>query len=305
MSSSNQLVSIALCTYNGAAHLVEQLNSIIDQTYFNLEIIVVDDCSSDNTLSILEDFKYKDSRIKIYENTENLGYVKNFEKAISLCNGQFIALCDQDDIWALDKIAVLLNNIGDNVLIYHDSEFISQSGSSLNQKVSDLLNMCEGNVNTPFLFYNCVSGHSILFKKPLVGKLFPFEKGFFHDWLIAIIATENGGIKYLNKPLVKYRQHGSSSTDILRLKTEQKSKSKKSINEINLNWLRFVISRVKNKKLAIQLVSCFNNDNTITVKNRAKLFIILVKNYRLLFYGKKKSALSKLNYIRKICLSTK
>jgi glycosyltransferase involved in cell wall biosynthesis len=305
MEIKEPLVSIALCTYNGEAFLQEQLDTLVNQTYPNLEIIALDDRSTDGTLEILNTYQQKYPNFKVWVNEENLGYTKNFEKAISMCNGDYIALCDQDDIWELNKITLMIQNIGESVLIYHDSEFISQDGSSLNQKVSDLLNMYQGSLNTPFLFYNCVSGHAVLFKKILVDQLFPFKKGLFHDWFIAIMATENGGIKYLDKPLVKYRQHLSSNTDILRLKKEEKFSSKKSIYEINLNWLRFVLGRIKDNKLAIKIVSCFDKEDSLNFKNRTKLIIILIKNYKLLFFGKKKTAFSKLNYIRKIYLSNK
>jgi len=82
------LVSIALCTYNGSKYLMEQLNSLSGQTYKNLEIVIVDDGSSDGTIELLRQYTIDSYlNIKIYLNHENLGYIKNFEKAISLCNG--------------------------------------------------------------------------------------------------------------------------------------------------------------------------------------------------------------------------
>src|SRR5882762_9584184 len=93
------LVSIAICTYNGARFIRPLLQSITDQSYDDLEIIIVDDCSQDGTFDILNTFQEADRRVKLYRNEQNLGYVKNFEKAIDLCTGEYIALCDQDDIW--------------------------------------------------------------------------------------------------------------------------------------------------------------------------------------------------------------
>src|SRR5258708_3925751 len=104
-----ELVSIALCTYNGEAYLKEQLDSLIDQTYPNCEIIIVDDCSKDGTVDILKQYANEYTQIKLYINTENLGYTKNFEKAIVLCNGEYIALCDQDDIWDKNKISIMID----------------------------------------------------------------------------------------------------------------------------------------------------------------------------------------------------
>ena len=90
---ASELVSIALCTYNGEAYIKEQLDSLIDQTYPNCEIIIVDDCSKDGTVGILKQYADKYPQIKLHINGENLGYTKNFEKAINLCNGDYVALC--------------------------------------------------------------------------------------------------------------------------------------------------------------------------------------------------------------------
>src|ERR1700739_3468336 len=114
-----ELVSIALCTYNGEAYIKEQLDSLIDQTYPNCEIIIVDDCSKDGTVGVLKQYADKYPQIKLHINSENLGYTKNFEKAIRLCNGEYIALCDQDDTWDKNKISILIDQIGNNILIYH------------------------------------------------------------------------------------------------------------------------------------------------------------------------------------------
>ena len=135
------LVSIALCTYNGEAYLREQLDSIANQSYSPLELIAVDDSSSDNTLEILKEYAAIYPFIKIFVNPENLGYIRNFEKALQLCSGDFIALSDQDDIWDHKKIEKQVNSIGNNLLVYHDSEFVDQNGNSLNRKMSDIMNL--------------------------------------------------------------------------------------------------------------------------------------------------------------------
>ena len=125
------LVSIALCTFNGAKYLSEQVESILNQTYTNLEIIICDDCSSDDTPDIISKYLSKDRRIKMFVNTTNLGCNKNFEKAISLTSGEYIAISDQDDIWEPYKIEELVNNIGDNWLIFSNSSLIDTDGHEL------------------------------------------------------------------------------------------------------------------------------------------------------------------------------
>ena len=101
------MISIALASYNGSKYIREQLDSILEQTYQDFELIICDDCSTDNTWQILQEYAQKDSRIKVFENERNLGFKKNFEKAISLCNGKYIALSDQDDIWIDNHLEVL------------------------------------------------------------------------------------------------------------------------------------------------------------------------------------------------------
>jgi glycosyltransferase involved in cell wall biosynthesis len=210
------LVSIALCTYNGARYLPQQLDSLLAQTFTNIEIVAVDDGSTDGTIAILNDYASRHPNFKIVKNDENLGYIKNFERAINLCTGDFIALCDQDDIWLQNKIDVLMANIGDSMLIYHDSAFVDEHGKPLNKKVSDVRNFYAGTNANVFLLENCVSGHALMFKRPLLHFLNGFNKTIFHDWWLVYAACNNGGVTFVNQVLVQYRQHTAANTNILR-----------------------------------------------------------------------------------------
>ena len=108
---SNPLVSIALCTYNGAGFLAKQLDSLLSQSYETIEVIAVDDCSTDSTWDILQAYARKDNRLQTHKNDYNIGHTRNFEKAIALCKGDYIALSDQDDIWVGDKIKILMEDL--------------------------------------------------------------------------------------------------------------------------------------------------------------------------------------------------
>ena len=99
------MISIALPTYNGEKYIREQLDSIYNQTLVPDEVVVVDDCSTDNTVNILEEYSQRYG-LKYFVNDSNIGYNKNFEKAIRLCAGDYIALSDQDDVWFPTKIQV-------------------------------------------------------------------------------------------------------------------------------------------------------------------------------------------------------
>ena len=240
------LISIALCTYNGEEFIRQQLNSLLNQTYTNIEIIAVDDFSIDNTVAILEEYAASDRRLNIFTNEHNLGYTNNFEKALNLCNGDLIAICDQDDIWHPDKLKIQSEAMSGHELLYHDSEFIDESGKSMNLKISDKFNFYRGNEPAVFLYLNCVSGHSVLIKKSLLKSAMPFPKLFHYDQWLAYVATCNGSIDYVDQCLVQYRQHKHNSTDILALKVNKNHiKTDEKIRKLNLEseWLKICSER--------------------------------------------------------------
>jgi glycosyltransferase involved in cell wall biosynthesis len=298
---AHELVSIALCTYNGAAYLKEQLDTLINQTYPNLEIIVVDDCSTDDTVGILKQYANSYHQIKLYVNSNNLGYTKNFEKAIHLCNGEYIALCDQDDLWHPQKIELQVNNIADNVFIYHDSEFIHENGISMNKKMSDIMNLYRGDQPEAFLFFNCVSGHSILMKRNLIDAALPLKKDFFHDWWLSYVATSIGKIDFIPKCLVQYRQHDNSETNILKLSRAKDNYGHTAIqnSEKIEKWTGYCAAFRLNKNP--ELIKEFYE--AYKIRNNSyfsfKLAALFLKHWKVVLYIRKKSSISKLNYIRK------
>ena len=85
------LISIALATYNGEKYIREQLDSILSQSYTNFELIICDDHSTDSTIEVIKYYLEKDSRISLYQNKTNNGFLKTFEKILSLCKGIYIA----------------------------------------------------------------------------------------------------------------------------------------------------------------------------------------------------------------------
>jgi glycosyltransferase involved in cell wall biosynthesis len=216
MRSSPQmpLVSVALCTYNGSQFLAEQLTSVIEQTYRNVEIIIVDDCSTDESVEISKRFAARDSRIRVVRNSKNLGFKANFEFAMTLCSGDFIAPCDQDDIWEPEKIARLVEVIGQRGLSYCDSALVDAQGTPTGVRMSSIVHMATTDDPVPFAFGNCVSGHAMLFRRELLQLALPIPEEFFHDWWIAAVAAARGGIAFHRESLVLYRQHGSNVTDV-------------------------------------------------------------------------------------------
>lgn len=214
-ATEEPLISIALCTYNGAKHLREQMDSLFAQTYGHFEIVVVDDGSTDATLAILEEYACRSPRVRLSVNSGKLGFKRNFELALSSCHGALIAPCDQDDVWLPRKLSSLMTALGSATMAYCDSELIDAAGSPLGVRLSDFWHMQDLTDPVSFAPTNCVSGHAMIFRRELLERALPVPEGFFHDWWLAAAAAATGGIVYLPQALVRYRQHPHSVTDVL------------------------------------------------------------------------------------------
>ncbi len=212
------MISIAMATYNGEKYLAEQLDSILAQTVQDFELVICDDCSTDGTVRILEEYMQKDSRIKVFVNKENLGFVKNFEKAIKLCSGEYIALSDQDDVWLPEHLEILMRNIKDKDLICGNAVLCDENLKTIN---TDLLSVSKidflpDNKDDWFFFLlhgNIFQGAASLFKSNIIEKALPIpSKVKFHDRWLALVAASENGVSYINKPILYYRQHGENIT---------------------------------------------------------------------------------------------
>ena len=215
------LISIALCTYNGAAHLSAQLQSLRSQTWPQLEIVALDDASTDETWALLQHAAEQEPRLRVVRNERNLGFSANFERALSLCRGDFVAPCDQDDVWLPGKLETLHAAMGSHVLAYCDSTLISSEGVALGMRISERIRMVQGSDPLPFAFWNCISGHAMLLRRELLASALPLRGARFHDWWIAFVAASTGSIVYVDEPLVAYRQHEHSQTDVSRQRSER------------------------------------------------------------------------------------
>jgi glycosyltransferase involved in cell wall biosynthesis len=221
----NELVSIAMTTYNGEKYLQEQMESIINQTYKNWEIIICDDNSNDKTISILKEYASADSRIKIFENEVNIGFKRNFEKALKICGGNYIALADQDDIWEKEKIEILVNKIGNHDLIHSACSLIDEDSNEISPEWIKK-DRFKYSFST-FVFGNTVTGCTVLFKRDLLKNFFPVPSGEkYHDWWLALLASKQNGIFYIRRKLVRYRQHQNQDTGALTEKLSQKLMNK-------------------------------------------------------------------------------
>lgn len=213
-----ETIDILLATYNGEKYLREQIDSILQQTYKNIRLIISDDCSSDNTMSILREYEKRDERVIVYSQHNNLGVIKNFEFLLSKVENELYMLSDQDDIWLSDKVEKTYDELKKNNadLVYTDLEIVDADLNTIDNsfnrymKLDDKIKNTLKNTNMSQYLYNTVTGCTIMSKKKFIKDMLPIpteSKFILHDTWIALYVSLNGKIFYLNKPTIKYRQH--------------------------------------------------------------------------------------------------
>jgi len=223
-------ISIALCTYNGAEYLQEQLASIMEQTQPANEIMLCDDGSTDDTINIAQQFLSQGLPIHIHENPERLGSTANFNKAISQCTGELIFLCDQDDIWSKNKVASTIEYFQQNPateLALSNGALINQHGNSMGKNLWETLTI-DSQAQLAFLDLlnnDKVTGAACAFRSSLKKQALPIPTEWIHDSWLAIIAAAHGKIGMIPEVLFSYRQHPSNQIGLD--KTDLKAKLNK------------------------------------------------------------------------------
>ena len=207
------LVSVALATYNGEKYIDEQIKSLLRQDYPNLEIIISDDGSNDNTLNILK--KYK-NQIKVFKNNGKHGLLGNFSNAISHCRGEYIALSDQDDVWMPNKISRLVERIDGFDIIQSGVCVIDENGDYHPEK--GMHKAYEIDKTTKYnlqdnVIENTMLGCTTLMDAKFVNRYISIpEEIIYHDlWFLYNAILKGKGIVYIDEQLIKYRQHGDNT----------------------------------------------------------------------------------------------
>ncbi len=286
---SGPLVSIVMCTYNGAEYVREQLDSIINQIYKHLEIIIVDDNSSDTTPQIIESYKQKDSRINFYQNKERLGYNKNFEKAIGLANADYIAISDQDDIWEHHKIETMMNSWPDGSLFVYSLSGNFTGNNFAGRTAAPKVHYSDINNTRKLVFNSPVHGHACMFKKELLQHCLPFPADIFYDWWMSMHAASISTIGCIPQTLTWHRAHESNSSRTL---TSIENREEKN-NQLRLQCIYFIesfcrrdVAREKEKKSLLEYAALLKKIDG--KKFSVSMFSYVMKHRHFIFHYKKK-----------------
>ncbi|WP_343611800.1 glycosyltransferase [Chryseobacterium oranimense] len=272
-------VSVALCTYNGGQYLNEQLNSILSQTVEVDEVVICDDGSNDKTIEILFSYQEKHPGIfKIYQNETNLGFIKNFEKAIKLCSHEIIIICDQDDIWEKDKVEETIRFFENNSHfdgVFHDLKLIDDDKihpSYLNWKgISHEEIIREIKNDNLFVVLvqkgSFVLGCALAVKKESLKKYEMEDFPIAHDYYIAQKLASKNTLGFISKPLSSYRLH-SNQVYGLRYKSDKKEEK---ISETQKYFKEYVWSY-------LQILKRYKEMNPKENEKQTKIYSVFIKN---------------------------
>ncbi len=206
-------VAVIMSTYNGERFIREQLDSIINQTYKNIEIVIRDDGSSDNTVSIIKEYQKKYNNIKLYEG-ENIGFINSFFKLLMLAESDYYSYADQDDVWMENKIELAVNSLeeldpstpnlafGNSDYYDENMKFIGHSEKNKKFSFTKALFACVSQGMT--MTVNRKTRDMIIESTP--------KSCFFHDWWTYLLCVGMGHVVYNNETTVKYRRRKENAT---------------------------------------------------------------------------------------------
>lgn len=217
-------IDVLMATYNGEKYLKEQIDSILDQTYSNIRLIISDDCSTDGTRDLLKEYEKKNEKIKVYYQEENLGYVKNFEFLLKKVENEIYMLSDQDDVWLPTKIEHTYKKLKETNadLVFTDLEIVDENLNTLYESFNDYMKLSrkikkyKSDYRLQYL-YNCVTGCTLMSTKKFINIIVPIptdSKYVIHDTWIACVVANKGKVEYLDEKTIKYRQHGKNQVGV-------------------------------------------------------------------------------------------
>ena len=214
-----------MCTFDGAAYLQPQLDSLLAQTRLPDEIVISDDGSTDATMKTLEAFAVAGGNrgidVRVSRHASNIGFVQNFSSALRRATGEVVFLCDQDDVWRHDKLALMAARFTDDpelLLLHSDARLVNAAGESLDCSMFDALQMTAaekhaihaGRAFEVVMRRSFVTGATAALRRDVIAMALPIAPDWIHDEWLTAVASAAGKVDFIDAPLIDYRQHGSN-----------------------------------------------------------------------------------------------
>jgi len=270
--ANNLDYDVLIATYNGEKFIVEQLESILSQSVLPKKIIIRDDCSTDSTLEILNNYSDLTNMI-IVPGTSNLGYIKNFEYLLTLASSPIIFFCDQDDYWDKDKAKLILQEFKTSQInvIFTNAYVVNSEleGAKTLWKSIGFNGSLPTTVGGYLYDGNVVTGATMACKLNFIKDVVPFPDSIPHDFWIAINALYQNTLSPFNRNLIRYRQHNNNAIGVNQAKGLTKLINKFSFNAVEKRRN----DAVEKSRIYVHFIAKFNNDKSLVNDNFMALFV--------------------------------
>lgn len=201
------MITVCMATYNGEKYIEEQLESVLMQLHSNDEVIISDDGSGDSTVDLIRTFN--DPRIRLLVGNNFFSPTQNFENTLKYAKGDYIFLCDQDDVWLPDKVESMLQYLLQYDLVVSDCKVVDAELNVISQ--SFFMGRSSGKGFWKNLIKNTYLGCCIAFRKEVLGYILPFPRNIaMHDIWIGLSVEMHSNSFFLPRQLILYRRHGSN-----------------------------------------------------------------------------------------------
>ena len=309
------MISVALATYNGSSYIEQQIESILHQTKSVDEIVICDDCSTDDTISILQSYQQKYPNLfKIMQNEKQLGCAKNFEKAISNANGDIIFIADQDDVWNEDKVEKMMDLLSSSNAkgCFSDSSIVDAKLLSLGTSHLQIRGFSKGSFDSSkiklrkyllplFLKRVPPAAHDMAITADAKSIILPFPNlPNCHDTWIGLCLVALDGWAFTNEELTLFRQHNNNASNsgkqggiIAKIK-QAKASIKNNTFAWNAQLYKELITRLEDKcdKDVLELLhdrmehSLARSNMQCNIIKRLPLIVKEILNRRYFRYGR-------------------
>ncbi len=287
------MIDILMATYNGSKYIKEQIDSILNQSYRDFRLIISDDSSSDDTAKIIKQLSKNDKRIVFFEQSINLGVVKNFEFLLEQVTSEYFMFSDQDDIWDKEKLQKSLDTLVKEKadLVYTDLRIIDENKNVIGDsywKQKGFIHKIKKYNNYEALFLNnYITGCTMLVKSKYIKQTEPHilplpngNKYMLHDNWTALIVAIQGKLAYVEEPLVNYRQHSQNQVG-----SKTVSSTLQSFDEVRDLFIEVKQKRFKTYKSNISRLRGNNTYKLIDEANKYYQKLNDTKKFNFKYWG--------------------
>ena len=232
-------VSIVLPSYNGSKYIREAIDSIREQTYTDWELIIVDDCSKDDTLEIAREYEKTDKRIRVVHNEENQKLPNSLNIGFVQARGEYLTWTSDDNLYLQDALSVMIERLekSDVAMVCADMCSIDANGDLMPGAIS-------GYKDEELYLYNSI-GACFLYRREIIENVGPYDEHLFcvedYDYWLRI-KEKYGRIERIDRVLYKYRRHNNSLSFL------RQEKIRMALIQLRKKHLNFILDEIKNKE---------------------------------------------------------